>query len=339
MLQVATCTNALRAASSIKTSVPRRQQDISVPAAAATAPRPPTRSCLAHRARSLRMLVLCPTTLALFVPRLHIAPKVPPKVIRAQQAHSTRRKVNPLATAVRLVNTATPPPVKGLQHVLYAHPAVTTTERVSLSARRVRPAVRAVPQAQSPHRLVPQVSIKANGARRCARLALRAVHAHQILSRPKFVRPGILLPAAYRRAACVIKAITPAHQALPPAPLAALASTLPLPAQLLPAAVPSTSTSRRTLKPVAFPVPIRSCLKRLKPRAIPSIRRHQLNATRMSVVYVFLRWLPPSLAFLSSSSFGPKNHLQFVPFTRPFACTFSCSLRMRHSKAAPFGFC
>ena len=248
MLQVATCTNALRAASSIKTSVPRRQQDISVLAAAATAPRPPTRSCLAHRARSLRMLVLCPTTLALFVPRLHIAPKVPPKVIRAQQAHSTRRKVNPLATAVRLVNTATPPPVKGLQHVLYAHPAVTTTERVSLSARRVRPAVRAVPQEQSPQRLVPLVSIKANGARRRARLALRAVHAHQILSRPKFVRPGILLPAAHRHVACVIKAITPARQALPPAPLVALASTLPLPAQLLPAAVPSTSTRTSPLR-------------------------------------------------------------------------------------------
>ena len=310
-----------------------------MPAAAATAPRPPTRSCLAHRARSLRMLVLCPTTLALFVPRLHTAPKVPPKVIRAQQAHSTRRKVNPLAPAVRLVNTATPPPVKGLQHVLYAHPVVTTTERVSLSAYRVRPAVRAVPQAQSPHRLVPQVSIKANGARRRARLALRAVHAHQILSRPKFVRPGILLPAAYRRAACVTKAITPAHQALPPAPLAALASTLPLPAQLLPAAVPSTSTSRRALKAVACPAPTRSYQERRKPRAIPSIRRHRLSGTPTPVVCLFLRPLPPFLAFLFSSSFGLEIRLQFAPFTRPFACTFSCLLRTRRSKAAPFGFC
>ncbi len=164
MLQVATCTNALRAASSIKTSVPRRQQDISVPAAAATALRPQTRSCLAHRARSPRMLVLCPTRLALFVPRLNIAHWLPPKVICVQQAHSTRFKVNQLAPAVRLVNTATPPPVKGLQHVLNAHPAVTTTERASLSARRVRLAVRAVPQAPSPQRLVPQVSTKANWA-------------------------------------------------------------------------------------------------------------------------------------------------------------------------------
>ena len=163
-LQVATCTNALRAATLIKTSAPRRLQDISVPVAAATAPLPPTRSCLARRARTPRMLVLCPTTLALFVPRLHTAPWLPPKVIRAQQAHSTRLKVNQLAPAVRLVNTATHPPVRGLQHVLYAHPVATTTKRVSLSARRVRPAVRAVPQEQSPQRLVPQVSMKANGA-------------------------------------------------------------------------------------------------------------------------------------------------------------------------------
>ena len=163
-LQVATYTDALRAATLIKTSAPRRLQDTSVPAAAATAPPPPTRSCLARRARTPRVLVLCLTTLALFVPRLHIAPWLPPKVIRAQQAHSTRFKVNQLAPAVRLVNTATPPPVRGLQHVLYAHPVVTTTERVSRSAHRVHPAVRAVPQEQSPQRLVLQVSIKANGA-------------------------------------------------------------------------------------------------------------------------------------------------------------------------------
>ena len=151
-----TCTRALRGVISIKTSVTRRPPVISVPAAA-TAQHPPTRSNLACRARTPRVLVLCLTRLALFVPRLHTAPRLPPSLVRARQAHSTRFKVNRSAPAVRLVNTA----VRALQHALCAHPVVTATERVSLSARRVHQAAHAVRQAQPPQRLVPQVSTKA----------------------------------------------------------------------------------------------------------------------------------------------------------------------------------
>ena len=104
-LQGATCMDALRVATLIKASVPRHPLVISVPAAA-TARHPRTRCYLACRARTPRPLVLYPTRLAAFVPRLHIAPQVLPYTIRAQQVHSTLIKVNQLAPTVRLVNTA-----------------------------------------------------------------------------------------------------------------------------------------------------------------------------------------------------------------------------------------
>jgi hypothetical protein len=142
-----------------------------------------------------------------------------------------------------------------------------------------------------------------------------------------------------RSASLVPQAFTPAHLAPPPALPAALASTVLFRAQLLRAAAPSTSISPSLMQSLACPAPIRSCHLRLKPRAIPKIRRHRLTGTPTLLVCLFLRQLQPFLVFLSYPSFGLENHLQLVPFTRLFACMFSCLLRMRCSKAAPFGFC
>ena len=163
----------------------------------------------------------------------------------------------------------------------------------------------------------------------------------QVLYHPKLAHQGtFLLLAVNCSAPLVPQAHTLVQRVPPPAPPAALVSTVHFRQQLPPAAVPSTSTSRRTLKAAACPAPIRLCQKRLKPRAIRKIRLHRMNETPTPLVFVFSQPLLLSLAFLFLSSFGIRFQFpKIVPFTRPFACMFSCSHRMQRSKAAQFGFC